>query len=257
MMFAYPGMISIKSNAVGRVDYRTTPKTGVAARIDRSMLTTLSTSILEAFQLWSNEVVGRKAGLLLIELPANPSFPSFSPKLMCCRKPTRTSGASTVSRCWTASLARSVTSAISSSACRPMPCVRQLLVNELSHRVKNTLASLQAIAQQTLLHTKLLSDLALGFTDRIQLLARVHSLLTESTWPGTDLRSLIRDHLLQVLPAKPRPPAWGLDVHLGTQTANRSQAPHPVRPDACGEPRPVKGGKDFAWGAFAASRRHH
>jgi hypothetical protein len=85
MMFAYPGKISIKSNAVGRVDCRTTRKTGVAARIDRSMLTTSSRSMLEAFQLWSNEVAGRKAGLPLIKLPANPSVPSFSPKLTCCR----------------------------------------------------------------------------------------------------------------------------------------------------------------------------
>jgi HWE histidine kinase len=235
MMFLYPGMISIKSNAVGRVDYRTAPRTGVAARIDRSTLTTSSAPILEVFQLWSNEVVGQRAGPPLIERPANPSFPSFSPKL------TVLPEADMENEWWCLDTLpdgkfgavcyfRDISQRVQADD------MRQLLVNELSHRVKNKLASVQAIAQQTLRHTKSPSDLVLRFTGRIQSLARVHSLLTESTWPGTDLRSRIRDQLLQGAADQTTP--GGPDVHLGAQTANRWQAAHPGRPEACGEPRP-------------------
>ena len=55
---------------------------------------------------------------------------------------------------------------------------RQLLLNELNHRVKNTLASVQAIVQQTLRSTRDPADFAARFSGRIQSLARVHSLLT-------------------------------------------------------------------------------
>ena len=73
---------------------------------------------------------------------------------------------------------------------------RQLLVRELNHRVKNTLASVQAIAQQTMRTTKEPEQFALRFSGRVQSLARVHALLTELTWQGAELRVLIRDQLL-------------------------------------------------------------
>ena len=69
---------------------------------------------------------------------------------------------------------------------------RQLLVRELNHRVKNTLANVQAIAQQTTRSTRDPDEFARRFSGRIQSLARVHALLTDATWQGTDLRELIR-----------------------------------------------------------------
>src|SRR3546814_5786581 len=52
---------------------------------------------------------------------------------------------------------------------------RHLLIGELNHRVKNTLASVQAIANQTLRHTQSPADFAAKLTGRIQALARAHS----------------------------------------------------------------------------------
>jgi CheY-like chemotaxis protein len=46
----------------------------------------------------------------------------------------------------------------------------------------------------------------------------VHSLLTESTWQGADLRELIRDQLLQGPVDETKLTAWGPAVHLGSQT---------------------------------------
>jgi len=94
---------------------------------------------------------------------------------------------------------------------------RQLLLGELNHRVKNTLASVQAIAQQTLLTTKDPADFATRFAGRIQSLAGAHSLLVDATWHGADLRMLIADQLSQWAPDESKLTAWGPAVLLAPQ----------------------------------------
>ncbi len=73
---------------------------------------------------------------------------------------------------------------------------QQLLIAELSHRVKNTLATVQAIMHQTLRRAENFAAFETGFTGRIQSLSRVHTQLTDSGWQGADLQALIRDQLL-------------------------------------------------------------
>lgn len=94
---------------------------------------------------------------------------------------------------------------------------RHLLLSELNHRVKNTLAVVQAIVQQTLSSTNDPGDFATRFSGRLQSLARVHSLLTEATWQGADLRALIRDQLLHGSVDDTRLTAWGPTVLLTPQ----------------------------------------
>lgn len=72
---------------------------------------------------------------------------------------------------------------------------QKLLIGELNHRVKNTLASVQAIAVQTLRHSSGPSDFAPTFTGRIHALARAHSLLSSTVWQGAALRDLINGQL--------------------------------------------------------------
>jgi PAS domain S-box-containing protein len=91
---------------------------------------------------------------------------------------------------------------------------QQLLVGELNHRIKNTLASVQAIVQHTLRRTKDPAEFVGSFTGRIQSLARVHSLLTTATWQGADLRELIDDQLLQGSIDETRVTTRGPPVHL-------------------------------------------
>jgi two-component sensor histidine kinase len=72
---------------------------------------------------------------------------------------------------------------------------QRLLLAELSHRVKNTLMTVQAIAGQTLRCAKSNSEFVENFNGRLQALARAHSLLTDSSWAGAYLREILRDQL--------------------------------------------------------------
>ena len=96
---------------------------------------------------------------------------------------------------------------------------QQLLVNELNHRVKNTLANVQAIVQHTLRRTKNPDEFATSFAGRIQSMARVHSLLTCSAWKGADLRELVRNQLLIGAVNETKLTAWGPAVRLLPQMA--------------------------------------
>lgn len=72
---------------------------------------------------------------------------------------------------------------------------QQLLMGELNHRVKNTLATVQAIAKQTLRHSGEPKRFAESFSGRLQALSRAHSILSAETWKGADVKDLIRDQL--------------------------------------------------------------
>ncbi len=72
---------------------------------------------------------------------------------------------------------------------------QRLLLAELDHRVKNTLASVQAIALQTLGASTDPAEFVESFNGRLQALGRAHDLLTRSSWQGADLASLINEQL--------------------------------------------------------------
>jgi two-component sensor histidine kinase len=68
---------------------------------------------------------------------------------------------------------------------------QELLLAELNHRVKNTLAIVLSIATQTLRHTDTAETFRAGFEARIMALAEAHNLLTDSNWEGASLRAVI------------------------------------------------------------------
>lgn len=72
---------------------------------------------------------------------------------------------------------------------------QSLLVSELSHRVKNMLAVVQAIAQQTLRNAKNPAEFAASFGGRIQSLSNMHGLLSQSGWQHADFLEILRDQL--------------------------------------------------------------
>jgi PAS domain S-box-containing protein len=96
---------------------------------------------------------------------------------------------------------------------------RQLLVDELNHRVKNTLAMVQSIARLTLRQTKSPEDFAASFTGRIQALAGAHDVLTASSWHGADVASLVRDQLIMGDTGEGRFSYRGPSLKLDPQTA--------------------------------------
>jgi PAS domain S-box-containing protein len=74
--------------------------------------------------------------------------------------------------------------------------LQRLLVQELNHRVKNTLATIQAIANQSMRRARTPADFVKGFTGRIQALARTHDLLTQTRLQGAEIMDLVRDQVL-------------------------------------------------------------
>jgi two-component sensor histidine kinase len=72
---------------------------------------------------------------------------------------------------------------------------RELLIRELHHRIKNTLANVQALAQHTLRRSASPIEFVTNFSNRVQALARAHSILTNECWQGIDLKALVHDQL--------------------------------------------------------------
>lgn len=68
---------------------------------------------------------------------------------------------------------------------------RTLLLNELNHRVKNTLATVQSVAEQALRSAGVDRPIRDDLTNRFMALSRAHNVLVEDNWAGADLRALI------------------------------------------------------------------
>lgn len=70
-----------------------------------------------------------------------------------------------------------------------------LLIRELHHRVKNTLATVQAIVGSTARTASSIESFYEAFVGRIMSLAHTHSVLTEDTWQTASLRTLLVNEL--------------------------------------------------------------
>jgi PAS domain S-box-containing protein len=66
------------------------------------------------------------------------------------------------------------------------------LMNELNHRVKNTLATVQALAAQTMRGSDLCQHARAAFEGRLLALSRTHDQLTRAGWQATDLASILQ-----------------------------------------------------------------
>lgn len=94
---------------------------------------------------------------------------------------------------------------------------QRLLLDELNHRVKNTLATVQAIAQQTLRGSTTPEDFAAAFEARLLALSQTHNALTDSQWAGAGLRQLLIQELGPYGPE--RIVMDGPNVHLPARVA--------------------------------------
>ena len=65
--------------------------------------------------------------------------------------------------------------------------LRNLLIDELSHRVKNTLATVQAIASHSARQANSLPEFNDSFNGRLLALSRAHDLLVETGWTGSEV----------------------------------------------------------------------
>lgn len=66
-----------------------------------------------------------------------------------------------------------------------------VLMNELNHRVKNTLASVQSIVLQTLRNSESTEQAERQVNGRLVALSKAHDVLTQSSWEGAQLGKII------------------------------------------------------------------
>lgn len=96
---------------------------------------------------------------------------------------------------------------------------RELLINELNHRVKNTLAIVQSIAARTFRNTET-GEARAAFEARLMALARAHNILSEEKWENAELRAIVKRALEPYVAAgDTRLLIAGPDVRLAPQTA--------------------------------------
>jgi two-component system CheB/CheR fusion protein len=69
------------------------------------------------------------------------------------------------------------------------------MVSELTHRVKNTLAVVQAMAHQSMEGSSSKEEFIKRFDGRIVALSEAHNLLIEANWKGAELGELARKQL--------------------------------------------------------------
>ena len=80
---------------------------------------------------------------------------------------------------------------------------QQLLLHELNHRVKNTLATIQSLARQTFRNSGSAEEAREAFEARLHALSNTHDLLTESSWEGAPLRDVLDK---EIIPHESTPP---------------------------------------------------
>ncbi|HWX65523.1 MAG TPA: chemotaxis protein CheB [Rhodanobacter sp.] len=71
----------------------------------------------------------------------------------------------------------------------------EMMLAELNHRVKNTLATVQAIAQQTITNAPDLPNFAESFLSRLLALSHTHNLLAQDAWLGAPLIGIVNNEL--------------------------------------------------------------
>jgi two-component sensor histidine kinase len=90
-----------------------------------------------------------------------------------------------------------------------------LMLQELDHRVKNTLATVQAIAMQTIANSSTLEQFQEAFVPRLMALSNTHNLLATDAWTGVSLTAVIANELSPYQSeSAPRSSLTGEDMRL-------------------------------------------
>ncbi len=95
--------------------------------------------------------------------------------------------------------------------------MQELLLQELNHRVKNMLATIQVIATQSLSRSSGPEAFVTSFVGRVQALARAHDLLVQGQLRGASLTDIVREQVL--LGASTRISFSGPALMLGARQA--------------------------------------
>lgn len=95
--------------------------------------------------------------------------------------------------------------------------MQKLLTSELSHRVKNMLTSVQAIATQTRRHSRTPDHFVTSFGGRIRSMASAHAQLSSNDWKATLLRDVIIEQMKLGATDETRVSLSGPEIHLDAE----------------------------------------
>ena len=93
---------------------------------------------------------------------------------------------------------------------------QDFLMAELDHRVKNTLATIQALVKYTSSGAESLEEFAQKVQERVHAMARTHSQLTHNRWEGVNLKTVVAE---QFAPFGERVSAAGPNLALRPKAA--------------------------------------
>ncbi len=96
---------------------------------------------------------------------------------------------------------------------------QKLLLDELNHRVKNTLATVQSLATQTLRGAGSPEQFRRTFEERIVALSKAHNLLTTRNWQGAELADILSEQLAPYAADPARLSLGGETVSLAPRAA--------------------------------------
>jgi PAS domain S-box-containing protein len=97
---------------------------------------------------------------------------------------------------------------------------QKLLMHELAHRVKNTLAVVQAITTQSLRNAQSVEDAREKIQSRLSALSKAHDMLTQEDWRGAELRDVVANTVCNIgMQGSERIKVRGTKVLLGPQAA--------------------------------------
>jgi PAS domain S-box-containing protein len=85
---------------------------------------------------------------------------------------------------------------------------RVMLLNELNHRIKNTLATVQSIVEHTLRGAGVDAIVRQNLTERLIALSEAHNLLVRDNWASSELEAIVQS---VVQPHRTSPPRFQLD----------------------------------------------
>ena len=96
---------------------------------------------------------------------------------------------------------------------------RDLLVAELNHRVKNTLATVVAISHQSFVEGRSPEEAHRSFERRVRALAQTHGRLAEASWTGVSLEMLLADETAPYRDERSNVQIAGPEIQLSPKSA--------------------------------------
>jgi PAS domain S-box-containing protein len=96
---------------------------------------------------------------------------------------------------------------------------QKLLAGELEHRIKNTMAMIAAIANQTFRTANSMEQAHATFDARLFALSQAHSVLTETSWTGASMKAVLEGALAPHRTGEGRIHVRGPDVQLEPKQA--------------------------------------